>query len=413
MRILIHDFGGYPFPIELSRELAARGHEVIHAFCGSIKTTPTGELTARSNDPDTLLIDRLELSEPLNKYSFVKRWRQEHQFGRMIAEAVRRHRPDVVVSGNTPLDAQRILQKQCESMKIPFVFWLQDILGIATEAVLRRKLPVIGKWIGRYYLRMEKRMLRMSDLVIVITEDFEPLMKDWGVESSRTMVLENWAPLANLVPRSKQNPWSTQHQLDDKLCFLYAGTMGMKHNPDLLLELAKRFRDREDVVVLVVSCGMGADYLRENAKEHHLPNLRVMDFQPFEQVPDVMGTADVLVAVLEPDAGVFSVPSKVLAYLCAGKALLLAVPPENLAARIVAKNQAGLVGPPENIETFIDSALQLVDDSPRRESMGRSARKYAEKNFDIIKIANRMESRLQDVVSSRSQPDERNQPNQA
>lgn len=400
MKILIHDFGGYPFPIELSRELAARGHEVIHAFCGSINTTPTGELAPRDNDPPTLTIECLELPEPLNKYSFVKRFRQENQFGRIVTETTLRHQPDVVLSANAPLDTQRILKRACDNNGIPFVFWLQDVIGIATKSVLSRKLPVIGKWIGQHYLRMEKRMLRESDLVILITEDFEPLMTDWGIEKSKTMVLENWAPLGNLSPRPKQNPWSIQHGLQDKLCFLYAGTMGMKHNPNLLLELAKQFRDRDDVVVMIVSCGMGADYLRAQAEQHNLPNLRVLDFQPFDQVPDMMGAADVMITVLEAEASVFSVPSKVLAYLCAGKALLLAVPLENLAARIVSEHNAGLVGPPDDIEAFVRAAVVLSKDAKRRDTMGTAARAYAEASFDIIKIADRVESRLEKMLAS-------------
>lgn len=399
MRFLIHDFGGYPFPIELSRELAARGHEVMHAYCGSIKTTPTGELTARPSDPETLTIECLELPEPLNKYSFVQRWRQERQFGHLIADAAVRYQPDVVVSGNSPLDAQRTLKRVCDERGIPFVFWLQDILGMATHAVLSRKLPLVGHWIGRYYLQMEQRMLRQSDQVIVITDDFLPLMKQWGVDESKTMVLENWAPLGNLEPRPKDNPWARQHGLQDKLCFLYAGTMGMKHNPDLLLNLAFRFRDRDDVVVLVVSCGMGADYLRKQADQHGLSNLRIMDFQPFEQVSDVMGTADVLIAVLEPDAGVFSVPSKVLSYHCAGKALLLSVPPENLAARIVLRNDTGLVIPPDDVGAFVDAADTLLQDAHRRTAMGEAARNYAQQTFAIATIADRVEARLSKLLA--------------
>jgi len=30
MRIGIHDFSGHPFQVQLSRELASRGHEVVH-----------------------------------------------------------------------------------------------------------------------------------------------------------------------------------------------------------------------------------------------------------------------------------------------------------------------------------------------------------------------------------------------
>ena len=35
MRILVHDFSGHPFQMQLSRELARRGHDVLHVDCAS------------------------------------------------------------------------------------------------------------------------------------------------------------------------------------------------------------------------------------------------------------------------------------------------------------------------------------------------------------------------------------------
>ena len=47
--------------------------------------------------------------------------------------------------------------------------------------------------------------------------------------------------------------------------------------------------------------------------------------------------------MIEADAGKFAVPSKVPSYMCAGRPILLAAPKENLAARTVARANAGIV----------------------------------------------------------------------
>jgi hypothetical protein len=67
----------------------------------------------------------------------------------------------------------------------------------------------------------------------------------------------------------------------------------------------------------------------------------VLDYQPYGQLAEVLATADVLVALLESSAGIFSVPSKVLAYLCAARPLLASMPKENLAARTIERAGAG------------------------------------------------------------------------
>ena len=387
MRLLVHDFAGYPYPAQLSRALAARGHTVRHVYCASIPTTPGGDLQPGPDDPPTLAIEPIHLAEPLAKFSFVKRWRQETAYGHLAAAAVRRFRPDVVISSNTPLDAHRALMRACRDVDARFVFWVQDLLGVAAHRILRRKLPVVGDLIGRYYVWLEQTQLRHSAAVVMLTDDFRPLLRRWQVPEPKLFTIENWAPLEALPVRPKANAWAQAHGLAETQNLIYAGTLAMKHNPDLLLRAALRLRDRPDVRVVVLSQGPGADWLRQQKAAHGLGGLLIQDFEPFERMPEVMGAADVLLAVLERDAGVFSVPSKVLAYLCAERPVLLAVPPENLIARIVGGHEAGLVVPPDAPDAFADAAERLLRDADLRARLGRNARRYAETTFDIDRIA--------------------------
>ena len=401
MRILSNDFGGYPYPAQLARELARRGHEVLHTSCASLTTTPGGATAARPDDPPGFESRPLALGRPLEKYRFVQRFRQEREYGRLAARAARGFRPDVVLSANTPLDAQAMMLRAARSFDAGFVFWLQDIIGIAAERILRSKIPVAGALVGKHYVAMEARQLRASDHVVMITEDFRPILRGWNVPDDRMTTVENWAPVEELPLAARDNGWARATGLDRDFVFLYAGTLALKHNPDLLLDLAVRTRNRtvdgRPVRVVVLSQGPGADYLREQAAARGLAGLDVRGFKPFAEMPDAMAAADVLVAVLEPDAGVFSVPSKVLAYLCGGRPVLLAVPPENLAARIVAREAAGLVVPPDDTAGFLGAAETLLARGDLRDAMGRNARTYAETHFPIDAIADRMEAVLQNA----------------
>ena len=86
----------------------------------------------------------------------------------------------------------------------------------------------------------------------------------------------------------------------------------MKHRPDLLYALAQSLD--ASCKVVVITEGIGREYLEKQPK---LSNLLLMDFQPYHEMPQVLASADVLVATLEPTAGEFAVPSKILSYLCA------------------------------------------------------------------------------------------------
>ena len=390
MRILIHDYAGHAFPIQLSRVLANRGYEVLHLFAG-YNLTPRGLISRQHDDPASFSIRPIFIREPLEKYNFVKRWRQEREYGQLLAENIIKYKPDVVISANTPLDAQKLALKAARQANGKFLFWLQDIIGVAVQRLLTKRLSLLGDMIGWYYERVERTLLRSSDHVVLITEDFMPLMRHWGVEKSHMSVIPNWATLDQLPVMPKVNPWSRSNGLTDKFCFLYSGTLGMKHNPDILLQLALYFRKAPQVRIVVVSEGLGAEWLMQQREIHDLDNLMVFKFQPFEQLPNVMGAADVLIAVLEPDAGVFSVPSKVLTYLCAQRPLLLAVPLENLASRTVKDYDAGLTVEPSNTSQLFDNANKLFDEGELRTRLAQNGRQYAEKHFNINEIADDFE----------------------
>jgi glycosyltransferase involved in cell wall biosynthesis len=194
--------------------------------------------------------------------------------------------------------------------------------------------------------------------------------------------------------RPKRNAWSDANGLADKFVYLYSGTLGLKHNPALLLELARRYRHDDAVRIVVVSEGLGADWLRAQTATDPLPHLIQMNFQPFATLADMVGTADVLVGVLEEAAAVFSVPSKVLTYLCAERPILLAAPAVNLATRTVARQHAGITCEPTDTAAFLEAADRLYRDPVLRAALGREGRAYAERTFRIEEIVDRFETLL-------------------
>jgi glycosyltransferase involved in cell wall biosynthesis len=272
----------------------------------------------------------------------------------------------------------------------------------------------VGEPLGRLFVRTERNLLVLSDSVVTISPDFVRTLSEWGLSTERISVIENWAPLEELPHRSRQSSWSTTHGLADKTTFLYSGTLGRKHDPTLLLELAVRFRHRPDVVLVVISEGQAAEWLAVQKESLALDNLVLLPFQPYDALPDVLGSADVLVVILERDAGVFSVPSKVLTYQCAGRPLLAAVPPENLAGRIIAESECGLVFDSDDREGFLAAAEKLAADEDLRIRLGRNGRTYAEATFDIGVIADRFETVLAHVAASsfsRERPTTKLRPN--
>jgi glycosyltransferase involved in cell wall biosynthesis len=389
-RIVVHDYAGHPFQVQLSRELARRGFEVLHLYYG-FNNTPKGDLEKRESDPICLNINGILTKHPVQKYSYIQRWRQDIEYGKLISGILEDYQPDVVISANTPLDAQKSILKVCKEMEAKFVFWLQDLIGIAAHDLLKYKLPVIGRLIGLYQIKLEKNILKQSNAIILIADEFKPVVTGWGINDQYIKVIPNWAPLENIPVKPKINPWSIKHGVAEKFCILYTGGLGLKHNPDLLLKLASHHMNNKNIHVLIVAEGPGATWLQEQKEIHHLQNLTILGYQPFNKMADVLASGDILTAILQPSAGSFSVPSKVLAYLCAERSILLAIPGENLAAKIITSNNAGSVVPPDDIDAFLAKTDLLYHNPDIRNKNAKNGRMYAEANFAIQDIGDRFE----------------------
>jgi colanic acid biosynthesis glycosyl transferase WcaI len=389
MRIVVHDYSGHPFQVQLSRELASLGHEVLHLYSASFQT-PKGGVQPRAGDPPSFTVEGICLAGRFSKYDhFIRRRRQEIRYGKLAARRIAIFRPDIVLSANTPLDAQRLIQKAARVSGARFVFWLQDIYSAGISECLRKKKFPLASFVGGWYRRVERDLLRRSDAIVAISADFAQTLETWGIDPGRIHTIENWAPWGELLPCAQDNFWSRLHALAGKFVFLYSGTIGMKHNPTLLLDLGEAMRNDPDIAVVVISEGVGADWLRDQARLRGLHNLHCLPLQPYEVLSEIFSTGSVLIALLDESAGEFSVPSKVLSYMCVGRPLLLSVPERNAAARMVRDHAAGVVVPPGDSAAFLGAAHQLYRDRRLREMFGANAHACARTSFDIQPIARR------------------------
>lgn len=387
MRVVVHDYFGHAFPAQLARVLARRGHEVLHLHCSSF-VSGKGRLERTAGDPPGLEFGAVALGRPFAKYDVVRRVVHERRTARALARLLGDFRPDAVLSIG-PLVVQRELLRACRRVGAGYVFWQQDVMSIAARRVLGRRSRLVGRGAERTVARLERGLLRRSDVVVAISDDFLPQLQRWGVDGARVVVIENWAPVEELPQLPRDNAWAREHDLAGRDVLLYAGTLGFKHDPSLLLELA-RWAERRGALVVVVSEGPGADWLAEHGRDEGA--LRILPYQPHDRLPEVLASAAVLVAVLEPEAGAFSAPSKVLTYLCAGRPLLASLPDDNLAARVVERSGGGIVVRPGDSHAFLRAADELLDDPERRAELSRRARAYAEAAFDPDAVAARFEA---------------------
>lgn len=387
MRVVVHDYSGHPGQVHLSRELARRGHEVEHQFCPAY-TTGRGATERRDGDPGTFTVRPVTLTKEFARYSPLVRVMQELQYARAAKRALRRAKPDVVLLSNVPLLALLLVTANLRLRRVPYVFWHQDVYSEAIGVIARHRLGRLGSLVGLLADRAERSVARGAHAVVPISEAFRDQLRTWGVPDEDVTVIPNWGQIDEMPQTPRDNPWAREHGLVDVPVVMYAGTLGLKHDPSLLATLPTALPVGGQVVV--VSQGRGREWLEANAPG--TPGLQLLDYQPYELLPQVLATADVLLVVLESDASRYSVPSKVLNYLCVGRPVVAALPADNAVALMLRESGAGVVVP--CVEDLPAEVAKLLADPDGRARRGAAARAYAEQVFDVVAVGDRFEAVL-------------------
>lgn len=392
MRILLHDYSGHPFQVELSRELARRGHDVLHSHCAAHQSGK-GDLTPHPDE--TLRIEPIGVGELVEKLSFGRRLVQEVRFGVQLLRQVRRERPDVVLVSNVPIPMVGVVMVGLAILRLPWVLWQQDVQAVAMRSFAGKQLSRAFLVVARLSAVVERWSALRARAVVVIADSFVDVHRQWGT-ADKVTVIPNWAPLDEIRPVPRDNAWAREHDLVERRTLLYSGTLGLKHNPALLVQLARRLHETgHPVQLVVVSEGPAEAVLRVEAARLDVP-LLLLPFQPYERLSEVLGSGDVLVVLLEQDAGAFSVPSKTLSYLCAGRPVLGLMPAENLAAGLVRQTD-GCVLPPDcaSLPEAATWVAGMLDDDEAAGTVGKAARALAEEEFALDGCASRFESILE------------------
>ena len=378
--VVINDYGGYSFIYELALHLSGN-YKVFYVYCSASGSTKGNKYE------DTNNLKCVDLNEQIiDKSNFIKRLFVEVSYGRKLKNFLSDKIIDVVISANTPVIPQYFLQRYCQKNQIKFIFWLQDIISIAVKSVFEKKSKLLSEFFYKLWMHFEKPAIQKADKVIIITKDFTDFLNGWKVDKNKIIYIPNWASLNSIVPLSKENSFSSKYNLTESFNVLYSGTLGYKQNPQIFFTLASNLNNH-NVKIIVVSEGIGMNFLKEKLKDNPIDNLILLPYQPKALLSEVYASADVILSILEKSAASFSVPSKVWSSYCAGKPSVLIVPKNNLAAKITNEVNAGVVFDNDSVDRLPEVILQLKDDPDKLKLFGNNARKYAEENFDINKIS--------------------------
>jgi len=288
-------------------------------------------------------------------------------------------KPDVIYVYNlVTLDwAAWILRKWHRS---PIVYDIQDLWpdsaadsGMMDHSILLRFLNI---WCRGVY--------RRASHLATLSPGIKAELVNRGVPEKNISVIYNWYDETNMGDAECAESIAADLGGEADFVVMFAGTMGVMQGLHSVLDAAECLMTMAPRIKFVfVGGGVDRDRLAHSAADRRLGNVSFLQRQPPERINAILQKADVLLVHLK-DAPLFriTIPSKIQAYLAAGKPILLGVRGDS--AEIIRKSGAGIEVTPENPKSIVQGILQFYRmTGEERKHMGRKARKYYEQNLSM------------------------------
>jgi colanic acid biosynthesis glycosyl transferase WcaI len=291
-----------------------------------------------------------------------------------IAGLFSRGRPDAVMVMSPPLPLGVAGWLAAASRRAPFVFNIQDVFpDVAVElgAITDRRVIAAASWLERF-------LYRRADAVTVLSEDLRDNVarKLRGARPERVEVIPNFVDTERIAPADPDNAYRAEYGLGERTVVMYAGNVGLSQSLDLVVEAARRHRDRDDVVFVINGGGSALEALQRDAAG--LDNLRFVPMQPRERLPEVLAAGDLHLVPLRAGLARSSVPSKLYSILAAGRPVLASVDAGTEVATTIDRAGAGVSVGPEDPDAFCAALDDLLDDPAGRARMGAAGRQFVE-----------------------------------
>ncbi|EAR23512.1 glycosyltransferase family 4 protein [Nitrococcus mobilis] len=185
--------------------------------------------------------------------------------------------------------------------------------------------------------------------------------------------------------------------LETHFCVVFAGNIGKAQAVETLVGAAARLKEVSGCKFVLVGSGSMVSWVRERKDTLGLDNLVLAGRFPMDTMPQIFRRAAALVVTLK-DEEIFSftVPSKLQAYLAAGKPIIAALNGEG--ARVVREAGAGVSCAAEDAGALAQCVRDLyVLPRSERERMGAAGYAYFLEHFEM----NRQARRLVEILECR------------
>jgi len=309
--------------------------------------------------------------------------------------------PDIIIVESPPLFdaiAGRVLARQ---KRCPYIFTVADIWpeSAIQLGILRNRAAI---WLAE---RLEWSTYLRASAVWSVTDGIRQTLVQRGLPEDRVFLLPNGVDTAKFRPQAQAEA-RAELGWDDRFTILYAGTIGLAHGLETLLDAAEQLQGYKNIRIVLAGDGAARANLMAEATRRHLHNVAFMDPQPHDRMPTVIAAADAcLVSLRKVPLFAGALPSKMYEAMACARPILLAVDGE--ARQLVAQEAgAAMYVEPENPTALAEGILRLYNQPALATALGQRGRAFVEARFDRDQLTAKLEARIATLLAKDASPAE-------
>lgn len=259
----------------------------------------------------------------------------------------------------------------------PMVTWVQDVwpetLSATGQVKNKHVLNIVGRFVNFIY--------RKSDLILIQSEKFRDLVVARCNDSSKVHYFPNWADAVFSEKNFLVDDF--YEKADGVFDVVFAGNIGEAQDFDTIIDAVNMIKQLQKYRIVVVGDGKVKQRAINKIKQLNLDDkFLFLGQRPIEYMPSVFSKADAMLVTLS-DEEIFSytIPSKLQAYLAAGRPILASL--SGAGADVVMASGAGILSTPGSPLMLSKAITQLLE-LPQLElqTMSANGRKYYDEHFD-------------------------------
>ena len=272
-----------------------------------------------------------------------------------------------------------------------------DVLDLWPESVASSGM-LRSKWAMSFLSLWCRGAYRSANRLIVQSPGFKENLVARGINELRIEVVYNWCDESAITIPEPNAAVAQELGFANHFNIVFAGTMGVMQSLDTVLDAAKIVANEfSDVKFTFVGGGIEVDRLKSVSAS--MGNVQFLAQMPQSEIGKVLANADALLVHLKDDPiFAITIPSKIQAYLYAGKPILCGV--HGNAADLVRDSGGGIPFEPEKVQSLVDAVRKLkgMTHSARTE-MGLKGKSFYRDHLSFSKGVDQIETVLQGTVS--------------